>query len=348
MTFSRLFLYFCLGFIVGIFSGSIIPIPQPYLLGFLLFSVLVVLVSLLKKKKTIGIIILCFVIFMLGSWCYQKSDFNIKNNDLTDYNGKEVLISGKILTEPDVRLNTVQLTIDVQKIAIGENIFPVTGKVLVKTDKYPEYDYADVLIIRGSLKESAALLGEPRPVGREEFEDFNYKDYLSRQGVFSLMDWPKIEVIKKKNYSDFWQFGYAQILKFKNKIRENINQYFSFPQNTLLSAMLLGDQSAMPQDLKDKLNITGLRHITAISGMNVAILCSILMSLLLGLGFWRNQAFWISLIFIFLFVVMVGFQASVSCLKRHYALRRLFLHNLFCLLFIAFRYKISLTTKYTA
>ena len=45
--------------------------------------------------------------------------------------------------------------------------------------------------------------------------------------------------------------------------------------------------------------------------MNVAILCSVLMSLFLGLGLWRGQAFYLTLFFIFLFVLMIGFQASV-------------------------------------
>ncbi len=74
--------------------------------------------------------------------------------------------------------------------------------------------------------------------------------------------------------------------------------------------MILGDQRRMSEALKDKLNITGLRHITAISGMHITIIALILMQFLLMLGFWPNKAFYITLTFLFLFILMVGLPAS--------------------------------------
>lgn len=300
MTYSKIFFYFCLSFIIGIFVGSIFFISRTFMFGFLFLSALVILIFLFRKYKIAAIVSFCLIFFLLGLWRYQSAELRIKNQELTKYNGQEIILLGKILTEPDKRENTVQLIVNTEKIAFGEKIIATSGKILVKTNKYPEYNYADLLIIKGTLKEP------------EIFDNFNYKDYLAKKGIFSLIEWPKVDVVKKENYSNWWQFSYAQILRFKNKVRENISQYFSSPQNTLLAAMLLGDQSTMSQDLKEKLNITGLRHITAISGMNISILCGILMSLLLGIGFWRNQAFYISLVIIFLFVVMIGFQASVA------------------------------------
>ena len=44
--------------------------------------------------------------------------------------------------------------------------------------------------------------------------------------------------------------------------------------------------------------------------MHVVILSGVLISLLLALGLWRGQAFYVSIIIIFLFIVMTGFQAS--------------------------------------
>ena len=66
----------------------------------------------------------------------------------------------------------------------------------------------------------------------------------------------------------------------------------------------------MEKELKNKLNITGVRHITAVSGMHVVILSGVLMSVLIGLGLWRQQAFYFTMIFIWLFIAMTGFQPS--------------------------------------
>ena len=64
------------------------------------------------------------------------------------------------------------------------------------------------------------------------------------------------------------------------------------------------------KDLKSKFNATGLSHLTAVSGSNIVIIISILMSLLMVLRFWRGQAFYFSVIFIWLYIILIGFPVS--------------------------------------
>ncbi len=97
---------------------------------------------------------------------------------------------------------------------------------------------------------------------------------------------------------------------FKNKLGDSIDRSLSPPQSALLSGLLLGDTTGFSKDFKEKLNISGTRHITAISGMNVAILGSMLIGLGLIFGLWRGQAFYFALAFIALFTLMVGAPPS--------------------------------------
>ena len=46
------------------------------------------------------------------------------------------------------------------------------------------------------------------------------------------------------------------------------------------------------------------------TGMHVAVLAAIIMPVLIGLGFWRRQAFYFSILLIFFFIVLTGGQAS--------------------------------------
>lgn len=85
---------------------------------------------------------------------------------------------------------------------------------------------------------------------------------------------------------------------------------FSPPQNLLLEGIILGNNKTMTQDVRDKLNATGLRYLTAISGVHIIVLSAILMSLFLALGFWRGQAFYCSVTFIWPYIVLTGFSAS--------------------------------------
>jgi len=53
-----------------------------------------------------------------------------------------------------------------------------------------------------------------------------------------------------------------------------------------------------------------VRHITAVSGMHIIILTSILMSFLIGIGFSRGKAFYLTIGFIFLYIMLIGFPSS--------------------------------------
>ncbi len=93
-------------------------------------------------------------------------------------------------------------------------------------------------------------------------------------------------------------------------MRESIYRNLSPPQGSILGAVILGDKRKISPEWKERLNYAGVRHLTAVSGMHVAILTSVLMTLLIGLGLWRQQAFYFAIIFIALFIIMTGLQPS--------------------------------------
>lgn len=93
-------------------------------------------------------------------------------------------------------------------------------------------------------------------------------------------------------------------------LAKSIDNYLSPPQSSILGATMLGENERLSYDLKEKLNRSGTRHITAISGMNIIILANMLIGLGLFLGLWRGQAFYFALITIILFIIMVGAPSS--------------------------------------
>lgn len=243
-----------------------------------------------------AIIGFCLLFLMVGVWRHQTAWSEVIDNELKKYNDieQEVTLIGIVSKEPDVRENKIKLTIEIKKINEDE----VEGRVLATTRRYPEYQYGDKLEITGELLTP--------PV----FEDFNYRDFLAKDGIYSVMSRPQIKPIKQQEYRDPISIFYAKILEFKDKLRKSIEQNLSPPQSSILGAMILGDKRRMSEELKEKLNITGVRHITAISGMHIVILSVILMQFLIGLGLWRGQAFYLTLAFIVLFIVMVGLPSS--------------------------------------
>ena len=292
MTASKIFLGFCLSFIFGIFLSSFFFISLPVLLAILILGL--ILTTVFWRYKLLVVISFSILFLVLGIWRYQQTEIQISKSKLQIYNDKaeEITLIGIVANEPDIREKSQKLTI---KMKLTEDSPPETeGKILVTTGRYPEYKYGDKLKIIGKL--------ETPPV----FESFNYKDYLKKDGIYSVMGFPEIELVGQ----NFGNPVYKLLFYFKNKFKEISRQFISPPQEGILEALIFGDEENISQNWKNKLNITGTRHIAAVSGMNITIISFLILNFLLSVGFWRQQAFYFTIFLLTLYILMIGAPAS--------------------------------------
>jgi len=290
MTKSRIFLYFCLSFIAGIFVNSLIFISQLLMSGFLILGIL--LISVFWRDKRFVVAGFCILFLVAGIYRHQTVSLSrtVLNSEQND---KEttVVLEGVVAGEPNFGKNTAKLIIKIENLD-GEN---VDGKILLTTYRYPEYQYGDKLKIFGKLKTPS-----------EDIGGFNCKNYLEKEGIYSVMDWPKIEVSGQGFGNPIMKI----LFSFKNKLEEGAEKIMSPPQLGFLEALLFGNEENFSKEWKNKLNITGVRHITAVSGMNITIIANILMGFLISIGLWRGQAFYFTIIILILYIFMIGAPAS--------------------------------------
>ena len=123
----------------------------------------------------------------------------------------------------------------------------------------PRFRYGDRLVVTGRAEEP--------PV----FEDFDYRDYLARQGVFSTMVSPGVELVGEGEGSRLTR----GILSLRNRLSMSLEQALPEPHNAMSQALLLGRRSAMPPELTQAFRDTGASHILAISGLHVGVLLGI-------------------------------------------------------------------------
>ena len=160
MTASKIFLYLCLSFIGGIFLNSFFNFSQLILLGLLILGIF--LITILWRLKKLVVLGFCILFLVLGIWRHQIAEVRVMNNELRRLNDldRKIALIGIVTKEPDVREKTIKLEIKPEEME---------GKILVTTNRYPEYRYGDKLKITGKLKTP------------QVFEDFNYKDYLKKR-----------------------------------------------------------------------------------------------------------------------------------------------------------------------
>jgi len=310
MTAPKIFLYFCLSFIGGIFINSVFRIPLFLILTISILGIL--LISVFWKYKNFVIIGFCILFFVLGIFRHQLALSKIENSPLQNFIGKEITFVGLVDKEPSKRGKTAKLEIKINKIFFEIQPLEIPDKILVTIWKYPEYDYGDKLKIKGKLEEpqeydpkSLKATGSPATEGGIG-EGFNYKNYLLEDGILAVMNFPEVELVEK-NQGNFLK---KILISFRQKLEESLNKTLSRPHSAILEALLFGEEENISKDWKEKLNQTATRHLTAVSGMNITIISSLIFGFLLWLGFWRHQAFYLSIILIIFYILMIGAPAS--------------------------------------
>ena len=284
MSSSRLFFYFCLSFIFGVFLFSYLKIFPIFIFFLLFFFIFSLPFSIVNKKLLFVSFFILFLIF--GILRTGISFSKIEKNLAKEYFEKEIDLVGKIIEEPKAGDRTTKLI-----FLPKEKEF---GKTLIFINKYPEYKYGDQLEVKGTLKEP------------EKYQNFDYKNYLAKDGIYSLIYFPEIKVIERNSGNLIKSF----LINLKEKMEESLVSFFSPPYSGLMESLLFGDEEKISEEWKEKFNLTGVRHITAVSGMNITIISFLIFNFLLSLGFWRNQSFYFSILLIFFYVLMIGASSS--------------------------------------
>jgi competence protein ComEC len=127
---------------------------------------------------------------------------------------------------------------------------PIEGVVLVRPSRPAKFHYGDRVRVTGELSTPP------------EFATFNYADFLARQGVYSLIDRPRVRVLAHDQGNPIL----AAIYAFRNRAYVVIQQILPEPQASLLSGILLGVDAGLPLVVQEDFRSTGTTHIIAISG----------------------------------------------------------------------------------
>ena len=201
----------------------------------------------------------------------------------------------RVSGEPDIRRTGQKLTARVEDAnPLTSEKEPLRGKILLDLPKYPQYEYGDILRVSGVLIEASVT------------EDFSYKDYLRRYGVYGVMGKPRVELMESAPASNMF---FRMIFRVKSVVQEKINVLWAEPFSSFISGLLLGSRRGIPEYLLEAFNVTGLTHIIAISGYNISLVILFAGVIFSGLG--RKKRLVSAAAFVILFTIFVGMSAAV-------------------------------------
>ena len=286
--------YLTVSWLIGLWLASV---WQNDLFTWLLAGGICLITAVFSRRyPRVSLVLACACALAWGGWRYETAVPTINETHIAHYNGtRNITLTGLVTDEPDIRDRYINLRLTVNQATLSDGTtIPVTGEVLVTTFRFPIIEYGTEIQIKGQL--------EIPPEG----ENFNYKAYLARQGVHSLMALPDLTVLAEKQGNPI----YHTIFAFKNRAQATITQLIPNPQAALLTGILLGNDNGIPPELAEDFRTTGMTHIIAISGFNIAILIAILVNVAEKFMS-RRSAVIFAISGIVLYTILVGADASV-------------------------------------
>jgi len=244
------FIYLGTGWFIGIWAASALNLP----IEILLLCVLIALMGFMlwRDNRRAKLMWLGVLAAALGGGRYLLSIPHFDHTSLSTYNNVgEVTVEGVIVAEPDVRDTYINLRLNADRITLPEQqTYSINGLLLTRPSRPSDLRYGDRVRVSGEL------------IAPPEFATFSYKDFLARQGIYSMIDRPRISLLAPDQGSPIL----AAIFAFRARARDVIAQILPEPSASLLTGILLGDDSGLPADVQDEFRRTGTTHIIAISG----------------------------------------------------------------------------------
>ncbi|MGA2671004.1 MAG: DNA internalization-related competence protein ComEC/Rec2 [Dehalococcoidia bacterium] len=288
-------LYVSCAWVAGVFLGSKISLPLLALSSVLIPFVLIPFLR--NSTKTLIVAGLCLLALFGGGLRFPSSLPSLDEHSLCFYNDNEsVEIHGMVAEEPDIRDRLCLLTFSASEIIVNDERKEVSGTALMQVPRYPAYHYGDVLNVTGKLE-------TPQP-----FDNFDYKSYLERQGIYSVIYYPKVELLDQGEGIKPLQWIYS----LRQRLSASLARALPEPQGSLAQGILLGLRSNIPDSLNQAFSRTGTAHILAISGLNISIVIAMFLSLgILVFGRQRSIYIWLALVATWLYALLAGMNPPV-------------------------------------
>ena len=182
-----------------------------------------------------------------------------------------------------------------------------TGRVLINIEKDSVASFfkiGDRILIKNKF---VAIKESLNP------HQFNYKNYLAKQGIHQQVYATKQELLLLDQTStSFLEF----IAAFRLKIQQSLQQYdFSEDELAIMNALLLGQRQDISKELTANYSKAGAIHILAVSGLHVGIILWMLSFVLKPLERYKKGKvikLVLLVLFLWFFAVLAGMSASVT------------------------------------
>ncbi len=211
---------------------------------------------------------LCLTLFVAGNLLIQPIlEKNPETTLFLETNvSRDLLVEGVIVKRPDARESGYRIIIRPEQIAPADmpgNNTKITGLLLLRLGTGGEhFASGDRIRFKGKLSQPRNL-GTPGEFNIERF--YKLKDVVATSFVKSAADVLVVEKGAESRFQGHFDVTAAKVGRF-------ISSRLPGAEGGIMKALLIGDMSDIPQQLKDQYSRTGVNHILSISGFHIGII----------------------------------------------------------------------------
>ncbi len=286
---------------LGIMAGKFLPVP---LWAWLSAGVAGTIYFFIRRSNWV----IYVLIFCLGAASLQQryllppqSIAFLSAEQRQHLEAAEGLVDSDIGHQTWMRGEKTVFELEVSRILVEGKWKAAPGRVRVELYGGHALHYGQSVRVRGKIHS---------PFDGNMKGGFSYRRYLQEQGIYWIMS------VGKQGACEILRDGHGNIFVFWSmRLRHWMigifYRYLAPREAGFTAALVLGDRTGMPKDLKTIFVNTGTAHILAISGMNMTIVAAIFLFILRLLLLPRWGQFLGVVFFLFAYAFLSGWSASV-------------------------------------
>ena len=262
----RPLIYLLIALIAGIIAGSHFTVPYYLILAVITLIPFFLVVTIRNKWSTAGFFLIISFILVLGVFDIQKQQYFVEDEQhIGRYidTGK-LTMEGMVTESPIAYLDKNVLIVRCLRVIRDKSYIPVSGNIRLVIPVDLNFQYGDFIRFHSTLKR---IHNFNNPGG------FDFERHLNLQGIYAtgfITDNSKIILLRQNSASSIK----LKLESFRLYLKQIIYKNAPSPQREIIEAMTIGNQKAIPVDLRDNFNKTGTAHILSINGLHIGIIAA--------------------------------------------------------------------------
>lgn len=251
---------------LGILLGRQLHLPFYTLLSITIAIIAGTLAVQILKKHAAAQLGIALCLIALGCLNYARTTLVPRDHiALIPDSSRPVTIRGILIKDPVRTAHRTELLLASRTLIAADSAHSVRGNVLVRLNRDTDqrFGYGDEIDVKGHLE---------RPKGPRNPGGYDARSSLLKKGIHTLCYTEGDPSIKKTGEQGGHFFQRKIIYPARRFVLKTIDQTSSGESRSVLRALLIGERSLVPSELRERFSNAGVIHILAVSGLHVGFI----------------------------------------------------------------------------